>query len=45
MLMDTLLLEFKYRGFCPEMKSCGFANSEIFNKKLEEYRNESMCNK
>ena len=27
-----------YRGFCPEMKSCGFANSEIFNNKVKEYR-------
>lgn len=27
-----------YRGFCPEMKSCGFANSEMFNNKVKEYR-------
>ena len=27
-----------YRGFCPEIKSCGFANSEIFNNKVKEYR-------
>lgn len=27
-----------YRGFCPEMKSCGFANTESFNTKLKEYR-------
>ena len=44
-LVDACIPNCIYRGFCPEMKSCGFANSEIFNKKLEEYRNESMCNK
>lgn len=28
-----------YRGFCPEIKSCGFANTEEFNKQLKQYRN------
>lgn len=27
-----------YRGFCPEFKSCGFANSELFEVELEAYR-------
>ena len=28
-----------YRGFCPEIKSCGFANTEEFKKQLKDYRN------
>lgn len=27
-----------YRGFCPEMKSCGWWKTEAFRKRLEEYR-------
>ena len=26
-----------YRGFCPEFKSCGFANSELFYLKANDY--------
>lgn len=26
-----------YRGFCPEFKSCGYADSEIFQIKLHDY--------
>ena len=39
MLKDTLLLEFNYRGFCPEFKSCGFADSELFLNRLKDYQN------
>lgn len=39
MLRDTLLLEFKYRGFCPEIKSCGFADGKLFPTKVKEYQN------
>lgn len=28
-----------YRGFCPELNSCGFAKTEKFNTLLKEYRN------
>lgn len=28
-----------YRGFCPEMESCGFVNSPKFKEALEKYRN------
>lgn len=28
-----------YRGFCPEMESCGFVNSPKFKEMLEKYRN------
>lgn len=27
-----------YRGFCPELKSCGFVNTELYKKELEFYR-------
>lgn len=27
-----------YRGFCPEMKSCGYVETEEYKKRLEEYR-------
>jgi len=27
-----------YRGFCPEMKSCGYCNTEEFRNRVEEYR-------
>lgn len=28
-----------YRGFCPEIKSCGFADSELFLNRVKDYRN------
>lgn len=28
-----------YRGFCPEAKSCGYWKTDVFQKKLKEYRN------
>ena len=28
-----------YRGFCPEIKSCGLANSDLFNIKVNDYIN------
>ena len=28
-----------YRGFCPEFKSCGLADSELFPLKVTDYRN------
>ena len=28
-----------YRGFCPELESCGFVNSPKFKELLEKYRN------
>lgn len=29
-----------YRGFCPELKSCGFCNSPIYNDMVKVYRGE-----
>lgn len=28
-----------YRGFCPEVKSCGYYKTEAYKKELEQYRN------
>lgn len=28
-----------YRGFCPEVKCCGWCKTEAYEKQLEEYRN------
>ena len=28
-----------YRGFCPEITSCGFANSKLFETRVKEYHN------
>jgi actin-like ATPase involved in cell morphogenesis len=28
-----------YRGFCPEFKSCGFADGELFPLKVTDYHN------
>ena len=28
-----------YRGFCPEIKSCGLASNELFGLKVNDYRN------
>lgn len=37
-LADILVKECIYRGFCPEMKSCGYDKTEQFAKELKEYR-------
>lgn len=38
-LADKMVPECLYRGFCPEfMHSCGYANTEQFQKDLEQYR-------
>ena len=34
-----------FRGFCPEMESCGYVNSPKFKEDLEKYRNTSYENK
>jgi len=39
-LADKCVPECLYRGFCPEfMNSCGYANTQKFQKDLEKYRN------
>lgn len=37
-LASVMVKECIYRGFCPEMKSCGYVNTEAYKKELEEYR-------
>lgn len=37
-LASVMVRECIYRGFCPEMKSCGYVNTEAYKKELEEYR-------
>lgn len=38
-LASCMVRECVYRGFCPEMFSCGYSMSEAFKKELKEYRN------
>lgn len=37
-LASCCVPECVYRGFCPEMKPCGYANTEAFKQALEAYR-------
>ena len=37
-LRNKCVPECVYRGFCPELKSCGFFKTEEFKKQLAEYR-------
>lgn len=37
-LVSACVPECVYRGFCPELKSCGYCNTRSFEKRLEEYR-------
>lgn len=37
-MAEKMVPECVYRGFCPERKCCGFANSDQYKKMIEEYR-------
>lgn len=37
-MAEKMVRECVYRGFCPERKCCGFANTEEFKQELEAYR-------
>ena len=37
-LASCCVPECVYRGFCPEFRSCGYAGTEEFQKRVEEYR-------
>lgn len=37
-LASVMVPECIYRGFCPEMKPCGYAETEAYRKALDEYR-------
>lgn len=38
-LYEVCVPECVYRGFCPEMKCCGYCNTEEFKEKVKKYRN------
>lgn len=40
-LYSICVPECVYRGFCPEFRSCGYADSKYYQKRLVEYR--SVC--
>ena len=39
-LASCMVRECVYRGFCPEMFSCGYSKTEEFQKELKAYRGE-----
>lgn len=39
MIGSVMVPECIYRGFCPEMKPCGYAETDEFRERLAEYRN------
>lgn len=38
-MAGVMVKECVYRGFCPEMWSCGYTKTLLFEKEVEEYRN------
>ena len=40
-MSEAMVPECIYRGFCPELKCCGFALTEEYKKQLELYRSQS----
>ncbi len=38
-LAEVMVKECVYRGYCPEVKPCGYDKTDKFKKELEEYRN------
>lgn len=41
-LASVCVPECVYRGFCPEFKPCGYAETEAFQQRLAEYRNKNL---
>lgn len=41
-LASVMVPECIYRGFCPEMHPCGFAETEAYQKRLAEYRSREV---
>lgn len=39
---NCMVRECVYRGFCPEISSCGFAGTSAYKKELEEYRTQKL---
>ncbi len=44
-LASRMVRECIYRGFCPEMKCCGYSKTKHFSQMLEEYRKIDDINK
>ena len=43
-LASLCVCECLYRGFCPEMKSCGYTKTMAYKRALEEYRHDRIRN-
>jgi hypothetical protein len=43
-LASVMVAECVYRGFCPEMKSCGYCNTPEYREELTRYRKEFINN-
>ena len=41
-LASVMVRECVYRGFCPEMKCCGYVNTPEYLKELKEYRRKAV---
>ena len=41
-LASVMVKECIYRGFCPELYPCGYAETEAYKKELAEYRNTNI---
>ena len=41
-LASVMVKECVYRGFCPEMKPCGYCETKLFQRELEEYRKKDV---
>lgn len=41
-LASVMVPECVYRGFCPEMHSCGYCDTEAYQKELTEYRRKEV---
>ena len=39
-MAKVMVKECVYRGFCPEMKPCGYSKTEKFKKELDDYRDD-----
>ncbi len=42
-MYNILVPECVYRGFCPEMKSCGYSETDDYLKEVKKYRGDSKC--
>ena len=43
-MASKMVQECIFRGFCPELKCCGYVKTDDYKRKLEEYRKEAIEN-